>query len=108
MQHLPQGLGLLGIEGPVNDVRAAGFLPERLFEAPFVELVDGVSHGLGVASQRAGDLVGVLAPFAGEKYLATAQGEGIRRAQSRLQGLTLGVREGTHKDRSFHILEDKP
>ena len=92
----------------MNGVRAAGFLPERHFEAPFVELVDGVSHGLGVATQRAGDLVGVLAPFASKQDLATAQGEGIRRMQARLQGLTLGVLEGTHKDRSFHILEDNP
>jgi hypothetical protein len=26
----------------MNGVQAAGFLPERHFEAPFVELVDGV------------------------------------------------------------------
>src|SRR5215217_2900735 len=53
-------------------------------------------------------LVGIFAPVAGEQDLATAQGEGIRRAQSRLQRLTLGVAKGTHKDRSFHALEDNP
>src|SRR5215208_6101069 len=71
----------------MNGVRAAGFLPERHFEAPFVELVDGVSHGLGVATQRAGDLVGVLAPFASKQDLAErrrVKASGERKPASRV------------------------
>ena len=82
----------------MNGVRTFGALPKCLRKSLLVESVDGVAHRLGVATQRAGDLVGILASGAGEKYLATAQGEGIRRAQSRLQGFALGVAEGTHKD----------
>ena len=68
----------------------------------------GVACGLRIAAQLVSYLVGIFAPVAGEQDLATAQGEGIRRAQSRLQRLTLGVAKGTHKDRSFHALEDNP
>jgi hypothetical protein len=63
---------------------------------------------LRIAAQLVSDLVGVFASVAGEKYLTAAQGEGIRRAQACLQGLTLGVAKGTHKDWSFHALEDNP
>jgi hypothetical protein len=92
----------------MNGVRTFGALPKRLLAPLLVEGMDGVARRLGVAAQGADDLVGILAPVAGEKYLATAQGEGIRRAQSRLQGFALGVTQGTHKDGSFHGLEDKP
>ena len=68
----------------------------------------GVACGLRIAAQLVSYLVGIFAPVAGEQDLATAQGEGIRRAQSRLQGFALGVADGTHKDRSFHDLDDKP
>ena len=108
MKHPPQSLGPLRIEGPMNGVWAARSLPECLFETLLVELVDGIARRLRVAAQAAGYLVGVLAPVAGEKYLAAAQGEGIRRTQACLQGLALGVTQGTHKDRSFHTSEDKP
>jgi len=45
---------------------------KRLWKPPLVEDVDGIAGGLGVAPEVAGDLVGVLVPGAGEKYLATA------------------------------------
>jgi hypothetical protein len=71
MQKLAQGLGLFGtLEGPVNGVRTFGALPKRLREPLLVESVDGVAHRLGVAAQGAGDLVGILAPVAGEQDLA--------------------------------------
>jgi len=92
----------------MNGVWAARSLSECLFETLLVELVDGVARRLRVAAEAAGYLVGVLAPVAGEKYLAAAQGEGIRRAQARLQGLALGVGQRTHVYRSFHGAEDKP
>jgi hypothetical protein len=83
VKHLPQGLGLLGIEGPMNGMRTFGALPKRLREPLFVKGVDGGARRLWVAAQRAGDLVGVLPSVAGEQDLGAAQGEGIRRTQAR-------------------------
>src|SRR5215213_7207850 len=108
VKQLPQSLGLLGIEGPVNRVRTLGGSPQRTGKPLPVEGVNGVAHRLGVTAQRAGDVVGILAPVAGEKDLAAAQSEGIRRTQARLQSLTLGVSQGTHEYWSFHTSEDKP
>lgn len=108
MEHLPQGLSLFGIEGPMNGVRMLRSRLEGLRQPFVVEGVDGVACGLRIAAQLVSYLVGIFAAVAGEQDLATAQGEGIRRAQSRLQRLTLGVAKGTHKDRSFHALEDNP
>ena len=65
-----------------------------------------VTHRLRVTAEVAGDLVGVLAIGAGKQDLATAQCEGIRLAQSRLQRLTLGVAQWTHVDRWFHDMKD--
>ena len=85
MEYFPQGLGPLRIEGPVNGVRAARSLPERLLGTLPVELVDGIARRLRVAAEAAGYQVGVVAPVAGEQDLAAVQGEGIRRAQARLR-----------------------
>ena len=92
----------------MNSMRTFGALLKCLWKSLLVESVYGVAGSLRIASQLVSDLVGVFASGAGEKYLAAAQGEGIRRTQACLQGLTLGVTQGTHKDRSFHTLEDKP
>src|SRR5829696_1367396 len=109
VQKLPQGLGLFGtLEGPVNGMRTFGALPKCLRKSLLVESVYGVAGSLRIASQLVSDLVGVFASGAGEQDLAAAQGEGIRRTQACLQGLALGVTQGTHKDRSFHTSEDKP
>src|SRR5215210_1828938 len=107
VQEFSQVLGSLGIESSVNGMRTLRTLLKRLWKPLLVEDVDGVARGLGVAPEVAGDLVGVLSIGAGEQDLATAQHEGIRRAQSRLQGFALGVAQGTHEDRSFHDPEDK-
>src|SRR5215211_2539202 len=106
MKYLAQSLSSLLIEGSMHGVRAVGTPSEHLFEALLVEPMDGVACCLRIATQRAGDLVSVLAPIASEQDLAAAQSEGIRRAQASLQGLTLGVAQGTHIDRSFHSVED--
>jgi hypothetical protein len=87
----------------MNSMRTFGALLKCLRKSLLVESVYGVAGSLRIASQLVSDLVGVC-----EKYLAAAQGEGIRRTQACLQGLTLGVTQGTHKDRSFHRVEDKP
>jgi hypothetical protein len=92
----------------MNGVRMLRSRLEGLRQPFVVEGVDGVACGLRIAAQLVSYLVGIFAPGAGEQDLATAQGEGIRRAQSRLQRLTLGVAQWTHEDWSFHALEDNP
>jgi hypothetical protein len=79
VQQLPQGLSLLGIEGPTDGVRMLRAWLKRFRESLLVEGVYGVARGLRIAAQLVSDLVGVLAPVAGEQDLATAQSEGIRR-----------------------------
>jgi hypothetical protein len=106
VKHLPQNLGLLMIESPVHSMRMLRTWLKGLREPLVVEVVDGVARRLRITAQLVSDLVGVFASVAGQKYLTTAQGEGIRRAQACLQGLTLGVAKGTHKDWSFHAMED--
>src|SRR5215204_3185601 len=106
MKQLAQSLSLLRIESPVNSMRMLRTWLKRLRESLLVESVDGVARRLRIAAQFVSDLVGVFASVASEQDLATAQGEGIRRAQACLQGLTLGVAQGTHEDRSFHRVED--
>src|SRR3954469_20664809 len=70
---------------------------------PFsVELNDNVSSSLIMATEGTGDLVGSTAVSARKQDLAAAQNEGFRRAQTRLQGLTLVVREWTHEYGLFH------
>ena len=54
----------------MNGVRTFGALPKRLRESLLVEGVDSVAHRLGIAAQKAGDLVGILASGAGEQDLA--------------------------------------
>jgi len=106
MKHLPQSLCLLRIESPVHSMRMLRTWLKRLGKPLLVESVDGVARRLRITAQLVSNLVGVLAPVAGEKDLATAQGEGIRRAQACLQRLTLGVAQWTHEDWSFHAMED--
>jgi hypothetical protein len=106
MKLLPQSLGLLRIESPVHSMRMLRTWLKRLGKPLLVESVDGVARRLRIATQLVSDLVGVFAPLTGQQDLATAQSEGIRRAQSRLQGLTLGVAQWTHEDWSFHAMED--
>src|SRR5215207_5574000 len=106
VKHLAQSLGPLLIEGPMNGVRAVRTPSQRLLETLLVEDVDGVAHGLRVTAEVASDLVGVLSIGAFEQDLAAAQSEGIRRAQSRLQGLALGVTQRTHEDWWFHSVQD--
>jgi hypothetical protein len=71
VEHLPQGLSLLSIlESSMNGVRMLRSRLEGLGKSLLVEGVDGVACGLRIAAQLVSYLVGVLAPVAGEKYLA--------------------------------------
>ena len=102
MEHLPQPLGPLGAESGVDGARPGGALLERLLQAPLVEGVDGVAHGLVVAAQGAGDPGGALAPVTGKQDLAPAEDESVGRMQALLQSLALVVRERTHEDGFSH------
>jgi hypothetical protein len=106
VKHLPQSLSLLRIESLMDSVRMLRAWPKCLREPLLVEGMDGVASRLRITAQLVSDPIGVFASVAGEKDLATAQGEGIRRTQAYLQGLALGVAQGTHEDRSFHAMED--
>src|SRR3712207_4635938 len=107
VQQLPQGLGPLGIEGSMNRMRTLRASLKGLRKSPLVEGVDGVARGLGAAPEACGDLVGILAPGAGQQDLTAKEDESIGRAEARLQGLALGVAQRTHKDGSFHDPEDE-
>ena len=93
---------LLGVEGGVDGAGTGGALAERLLQTPFVEGVDGVAHGLGVAAQGASDPRGALAPCAGKQDLAAAEDEGVFGAQALLQGLALVFLKRTHADGFSH------
>ena len=58
----------------MNGVRMLRSRLEGLRQSLLVEGVDGVACGLRIAAQLVSYLVGIFAPVAGEKYLATAQG----------------------------------
>ena len=96
----------LGIEGRVGGQIAVRGLLQGI-QPPGAEgpngHPEGTRHRLGGAVQRLGNLGGTLAPGACQQALAATQGEGLGRAQARLQLLALGVREGTHEDGGFHI-----
>jgi hypothetical protein len=87
---------------------AAGALSKSRLKGIPVEDMDDVAHGLGVATKLGSDLIGTLLSIgAGKQYLTAAQDEGIRRAQSCLQTLALGVTQRTREDRFSHTKEDK-
>lgn len=102
MKYLPKLPGLLLIESCVDSVRSTRGFVKCLYEALLVELNDNVSSSLIMATEGTGDLVGSTAVSARKQDLAAAQNEGFRRAQTRLQGLTLVVREWTHEYGLFH------
>ena len=87
----------------MNGMRTLGASLKGLRKSPLVEGVDGVARGLGVAAEACGDLVGVFAPGARQQDLTPTEDESIGRAEARLQGFALGVAQGTHEDRSFHV-----
>lgn len=74
MEQRAQALGLLAVKAPVDmvwDGRAG--LQAR--QALAIEGVDGVAHGLVIATQLRGNLDGRLAAGIGQQDLAAAQRE---------------------------------
>src|SRR5215218_9719409 len=101
VEHLPQEFGALLVEGVPGPSGARGSGNESI-HAPLVEIMDGVAHCLLPAAEARGDSRGMLAPRARQKHLASAQGEGVFRAQPGLEGFPLLFGERTYKDGSFH------
>src|SRR3954471_2944146 len=102
MKHLAQLIGPLPVEGGTDLLGSRRALAQSLLEPSLVEALYGGARRLGVAAQRAGYPVGILAPGAGEQDLATAEDESVGGAQAVLQSLALGIRNRTHEDRSSH------
>src|SRR5215204_450097 len=76
VEHLPQPLGALLVEGSAGALRARGARLQSI-QAALVESVDGVAHRLGAASQTRSDLGRGLSTRTCQKYLASAQDESI-------------------------------
>src|SRR5215217_3735517 len=60
MKHLAQPLGPPLLEASVYPLGSRRALAQRFSEAPLVEALHGAARRLGIAAQRAGNLVGVL------------------------------------------------
>src|SRR5215203_1754574 len=101
VEHLPQSLGTLLVEGVPGPSGARGSGHESI-HAPLVEVMDGIAHRLLSAAEALGDSRSMLAPRARQKHLASAQGESVFRAQPGLEGFTRFFGERTYKDWSFH------
>ena len=66
-------------EHGVRCLMRRGRLALQRRQAPPIERLDGVAHGLIVAAQRLGDEAGVLPTGTGQEDLAAAQDKGIGR-----------------------------
>src|SRR5215207_2389044 len=76
VEHPPQGLGALLVEGGMHSLRARRARAEGV-EAPLVEGADGVPDRLRGASEASGYLRGRLSAGAGQQYLAPTHHEGV-------------------------------
>src|SRR5215208_6641601 len=101
VEHLPQSLGALLLEGIAGSFGARGSGNEGI-QASLVEVVDGVAHRLLSAAEVGGYLRDLVSPRTGQKHLGTAQGEGVFGAQPRFQGFAFFFGKRTYEDWSFH------
>src|SRR5215208_525459 len=76
VEHLPQSLGTLLVEGVAGSFGARGSGNESI-QAPLVEIMDGVAHRLLPAAQALGYFRDILTPRTRQKHLGTAQGESV-------------------------------
>jgi hypothetical protein len=79
MQQRASRLAPLGAEDGMGGAMWRGRPPPQGGQAPRVEGMNRVAHGLVVAAQEGGNLPGVLAPCAGPQDLAAASDERIGR-----------------------------
>jgi hypothetical protein len=101
MEHLPQPLGALLIEGSTGAQRARGARLQSI-QAPLVEGVDGICDRLGATSQTPSDLGRALSARTRQKYLASPQNKGVIGAQPGAESLALLFRKRTFEDWRFH------
>jgi hypothetical protein len=66
--------------------------------------MNGIAHSLFVATQGAGNHRHTFTSITGKQNLTSAEDKGIRRAQTDLHGLLLGVIPWAHRDGGFHTL----
>src|SRR3982751_4826610 len=64
--------------------------------------MDGIAHGLGRATQAAGDLPRAVSGRAGQENLGAAERESARRPQARLELSPFRIAQLTNKDRWMH------
>src|SRR5918993_5118797 len=101
VEHPSELLSALFVEGVAGSPRARGLRFEGE-KTPPVEVVDGVAHRLGGASEVRGDLRGALALRARQEHLRAVHGEGVFGAQPLFEALALLFGQRTYKDRCFH------
>src|SRR5215203_1657029 len=92
VEHPPQPLGRVRVEGGVHALWSRGASDERI-QALLVEGADCVANRLGGAPETLGYLGRRVAAGAGEQYLGSAHHEGISGAQPRLEALALLFRQ---------------
>src|SRR5215218_6402108 len=101
MEHTPQPLGRLRVEGRVHALGSRGAGGERI-HAPLVEGADGVARRLRGASESCGYLRGRLPAGASEKDLAAAHHESVFGAHPGLEAFALVFRQFPNKNWRFH------
>src|SRR5215203_1098902 len=101
VEHPPQPLGRVRVEGGVHALWSRGASDERI-QALLVEGADCVANRLGGAPETLGYLGRRVAAGAGEQYLGSAHHEGISGAQPRLEALALLFRQFPDKYWRFH------
>src|SRR5215207_1531247 len=101
VEHPPQPLGRVRVEGGMHALRSRGASDERI-QALLVEGADGVANRLGGAPETLGYLGRRAAAGAGEQYLAAAHHEGLPGAQPCFEAFALLFRQFPDKYWRFH------
>src|SRR5215218_2065158 len=101
VEHPPQPLGRVRVEGGVDALWSRGASDERI-QALLVERADGVASRLRGAPETLAYLGRRAAAGAGEQYLGSAHHEGISGEQPRLEAFALLFRQFPDKYWRFH------
>src|SRR5215207_138115 len=101
VEHPPQPLGRVRVEGGMHALWSRGASDERI-QALLVEGADGVANRLRGAPETLGYLGRRAAAGAGEQYLAAAHHEGLPGAQPHFEAFALLFRQIPDKYWRFH------
>src|SRR5215203_6412240 len=107
VEHPPQPLGRVRVEGGMHALWSRGASDERI-QALLVEGADGVANRLRGAPETLGYLGRRAAAGAGEQYLGSAHHEGLPGAQSRFEAFALLFRQFPDKYWRFHERDYSP